>query len=96
MNKGTIEKNRRGELVVVYEYKENNKKYYEEYSINPQFRYFDGFMEGQQVSFIQAMECDRHYPELCECMTNKVYALVVLDKQKKNWIKRLLSKFKRR
>ena len=95
MNKGTIEKNRRGELVVVYEYKENSRRYYEEYSIHPKYRYFDGFMEGQQVSFIQAVECDRHYPEHCECMTNKIYALVVTDK-KKNWIKRLLSKLKRR
>lgn len=95
MNKGTIDKNSKGELIVYYEYLENSRTKYEEYSIHPQYRYYDGFMTGQQVKFIEAMECDRHYPEHCECYTKKIYALVVPDK-KKNWIKRLLSKLKRR
>jgi hypothetical protein len=95
MNNGIIEKNSKGELIVYYEYKENSKTKYEEYSLHPKYRYYDGFMEGQQVKFIEATECARHYPEHCECMTNKIYAIVIPDK-KKSWIKRLLSKFKRR
>ena len=96
MNKGTIDKNYTGEYVVVYEYRDEYSKRYEEYPVHPQFKYYDGFVVGQQVSFIQAKECSRHYPEYCDCITNKMYALVVLDKKKKSWIKRLLSKFKRR
>lgn len=96
MNKGTIDKNYKGELVVVYNYVEDGKPQYEEYSIHPQFRYYNGFVVGQQVKFIQAKECSRHYPEHCDCITNKMYALVVLDKKKKNWVKRILSKLKRR
>jgi hypothetical protein len=96
MNKGTIEKNYKNELVVSYDYIENGKYKCEDYSLHPQYRYYNGFITGQQVNFIQAMECDRHYPEHCDCYTKKIYAIVVPDKKKKNWIKRLLSKFKRR
>jgi len=96
MNKGTIEKNHNNDYVVSYEYIENGKYKCEDYSLHPQYRYYNGFVMGQQVNFIQAMECDRHYPEHCDCYTKKIYAIVVFDKKKKSWIKRLLSKFKRR
>ena len=95
MNKGQIDKNYKGELVVVFSYVENGGKRYDEYPLHPQFRYYDGFVVGQQVNFIEAKECSRHYPEFCDCFTTKLYALVVLDKKKKNWVKRILSKFKR-
>lgn len=94
MNKGMIEKDHNNEYVVSYDYIEDGKHKCEEYSLHPQYQYYNGFLMGQQVNFIQATECNRHYPEYCECMTKKVYAVIIPDK-KQNWIKRLLSKFKR-
>ena len=93
MNKGTIEKNYMDELVVSYDYIENGKYKFEDYILHPHYRYYNGFVTGQQVEFIQATECDLHYPKPCDCYTKKIYAIVVPDK-KQGWIKRLLSKFK--
>ena len=95
MNKGTIEKNHNNEYVVSYDYVEDGKYKYEEYSLHPQYRYYNGFLMGQQVNFIQATECSIHYPEYCDCYKKKIYAVIIPDKKKQSWIKRLLSKFKR-
>ena len=93
MNKGTIEKNYNNELVISYDYIENGKYKFEDYILHPHYRYYNGFVTGQQVEFIQATECDIHYPKHCDCYTKKIYAIVVPDK-KQNWFERLLSKFK--
>jgi len=96
MIQGTLSKSSNGKFVIHYEYRYNERNYFEEYKIHPCFKSYDGFMDGQQIKFIRAIECDVHYPDECDCVTNQMYAIIVDDKKKeKSWLKRLLSKLKK-
>ena len=83
MNKGLIVEDKQGNLVVLHEIdKENGEPVYEELELHPVFKSYKHFEVGQNVDFQYAYECTLHYPEYCACYKKKLFALVVLPKEK--------------
>lgn len=95
MIKGHIDKDWYGNMIVVYEYKEDFHKYIEEVPLHPYYQDYEGLKVGQSVKFQYAKECTIHYPHYCDCFKLKTYALLDLTPEPTLW-ERFKALFKRR
>jgi hypothetical protein len=94
MNIGYIGKSSTGEIVVLEEFKENNKLvYYEEIPLHP-YHKTQLFELGSEVNFQYAKECTIHYPEFCSCYKQTTFAVIIPDKKKKSFFKKIKSLWK--
>lgn len=95
MINGHIDKDWKGNLVVVYEYKEGFHKVIEEIPLHPYYDYDNTLEVGQPIKFQFAKECTIHYPHYCDCFKLKTFAIVDMSKKPTLWQK-FKSLFKKR